>query len=84
MSERSEGLAAKFEQPNNDVIATVEAASDEQWAATCEEEGWSVAVTAHHIGSGYTPLTGLVQAMASGAAWERARYSPDISRNFSL
>jgi len=66
MAERAEALAAKFEAANNDVIATVEAASDEHWAAVCAEEGWPVGVVAHHIGSGHTPITGLVQALAAG------------------
>ena len=67
MAERAEALAAKFEAANNDVIATVEAASDEQWAATCADEGWSVGVVAHHIAGGTPLITGLVQALASGA-----------------
>ncbi len=67
MSERSEALAAKFEQANNDVIATVEQASDDQWKAVCADEGWSVGVTAHHIASGTPLISGLVQALASGA-----------------
>ena len=67
MAERAEALAAKFEQANNAVISMVEQVSDDQWKANCEEEGWPVGVTAHHIGSGYTPITGLIQALASGA-----------------
>lgn len=67
MAERAETLANKLETANNDAISTVGACSDEQWGKTCAEEGWTVAVTAHHIASGYAPLTGLVQAMASGA-----------------
>ena len=67
MAERAEELAAKFEQANNDTIATIEGMSSAQWTASCEDEGWSAAVTAHHIASGYTPLTGLIQAVANGA-----------------
>ena len=67
MAERAETLAAKIEQANSDAIATIEGMSGDQWTASCEDEGWSVAVTAHHIASGYTPLTGLVQAVANGA-----------------
>ena len=40
MTERAEALVTKFEAANNDVIATVEAASDEQWAAICAAEGY--------------------------------------------
>lgn len=66
MSQRAEALAAKFEQANNDVIAAVEGCSDGQWSATCQDEGWSVAATAHHIAGGYPLITGLAQAMAGG------------------
>ncbi len=66
MAERAEALAAKFEEANNDVISMVESASDEQWKAICADEGWSVGVTAHHIGGGHPLIAGLVQALASG------------------
>jgi hypothetical protein len=52
MAERAEALAGKFEAENNELIATVEAASDEQWAAVTSDDGWSVGVVAHHVGSG--------------------------------
>ena len=67
MAERAEALAGKFEAVNGDVIATVEAASDEQWAAVTSEEGWPVGVVAHHVGGGYPLLAGLIQGLASGA-----------------
>ncbi len=67
MAERAEALAAKFEAVNGDVIATVEAATDEQWATTCVVEGWSVGVVAHHIGEGYPLIARLIQALGSGA-----------------
>ena len=67
MAGRAEALAAKIDQANNDAVATIDGLSSDQWAATCADEGWSVAVTTHHIASGYTPLTGLVQAVANGA-----------------
>ena len=67
MAERAEALAAKFEAVNGDVIATVDAASDEHWAAICAVEGWSVGVVAHHIGEGYPLITALIQALGSGA-----------------
>jgi ubiquinone/menaquinone biosynthesis C-methylase UbiE/uncharacterized damage-inducible protein DinB len=63
---RVETLAAKFMAVNDDVIATVEAASDEQWKATCADEGWTVGVVAHHIGEGYPLITALIQALGSG------------------
>ena len=67
MAERAEALAVKFEAVNGDVIATVEAASDQHWAAVTTEEGWPVGVVAHHIGEGYPLITALIQALGSGA-----------------
>ncbi len=67
MAERAEALASKFEASNNDLIATVAAASDEQWAAVASDEGWSVGTIAHHVGGGYPLIAGLVGALASGA-----------------
>lgn len=67
MAERAEALANKLEQANDDTIAAIGACSDEQWGKTCADEGWTVAVTAHHIASGYAPMTGLIQGLASGA-----------------
>jgi uncharacterized damage-inducible protein DinB len=66
VSDRAEKLATQFEQLNADLISTIEGCSDEQWRATCQEENWPVAVTAHHIASGYTPIVGLLKGMAAG------------------
>ena len=67
MAERAETLANRLDQANDETIAAVGACSDDQWGKTCADEGWTVAVTAHHIASGYAPMTGLIQALASGA-----------------
>jgi hypothetical protein len=66
MSERAAALAAAFEQANNDVIATVEGCSPDQWGRTCKDEGWSVAVAAHHIAISHPGIFGLVQLIANG------------------
>lgn len=66
MSERAEQLASKFEALNNDLITFVEGCSDDQWAKTTKEEGWSVGATAHHVAVGYAPITGLIQGLAAG------------------
>lgn len=66
MGARVEQLAAQLEQANNDVIATVEGLSDEQWKVMTEEEGRNVAVLAHHIASSHEGLSRLVQALAHG------------------
>ena len=66
MSERAEALARRFEQTNEELIATVQSCSDEQWRKTCPGEQWSVGVTAHHVGTSYGPIAGFVQALATG------------------
>ncbi|MGE3910280.1 MAG: DinB family protein [Chloroflexota bacterium] len=66
MSERAEQLASTFEAANNGLIAAVEGCSDEQLRATCPDEGWSVAVAAHHVAASHGPLSQLVGLIASG------------------
>lgn len=68
MSERARALAEQFEQANNDVIAAVEACSDEQWRATCKDEGWSVATTAHHVGGGHAVIADFANKIGNGEA----------------
>ncbi len=74
VSQRAEMLARQFEGANQEVIATVEGLSDRQWRALCEGEGWTVAVTAHHIAVNYGITAGLARAMTEGQApavtWE--------------
>jgi hypothetical protein len=67
MGARGEQLAAQLEQANNDVIATIQGLSDEQWKAVTSEEGWSVGVLAHHIATSHEGISGLVQALGNGA-----------------
>ena len=66
MSGRSEALAERLERINDEVMATVEACSDEQWRAACQGEGWSVGVTAHHIAAAYEPIAHFVQVVGTG------------------
>jgi hypothetical protein len=66
MGARAEALAERFEAINREFIATVEAASPEDWGRTCQAEDWSVGVTAHHIGVSSGAVAGFVQAIATG------------------
>jgi hypothetical protein len=66
VSERAEALASAFESANNAVIAAVEGCSADQWKATCQEEGWPVAVAAHHVAATHESIMGLVQLVADG------------------
>ena len=66
MSERAATLADQFERVNNELIATIEACSDEQWKNACAGETWSVGVTAHHVASNFEPVAQLAQLVANG------------------
>lgn len=66
MSERAATLATAFENANNELIAAVEACSDEQWRQTCSAEGWSVAVTSHHVAKSHQAIAGFIEMIANG------------------
>ena len=65
MSEAEE-IAGRLEELNAQLIAAVEACSDDAWATTTEAEGWTAAALAHHVGVGHETIFGLVQAIATG------------------
>ena len=67
MSQRATDLASRLEKTNDDVIALVESLSEGQWRGTTNEEGWTVAATAHHIAATYGAVVPLIQGLASGA-----------------
>ena len=66
MGERAATLADQLERVNNDLIATIEGCSDEQWKNACAGETWSVGVTAHHVASNLEPVAQLAQLVANG------------------
>jgi uncharacterized damage-inducible protein DinB len=66
MSERARVLAERFEQANQELIVTVERASDAQWQTKTAGEGWSVGVVAHHVAVSHPGIAGLVRKIASG------------------
>ncbi len=66
MGERAEALAAQFERLIGELMAEIEQSSDKQWRLNCKDEGWSVAVTAHHIAAGTSRIAGGVRIIASG------------------
>ncbi len=66
MSERAEALAAQFERLSNELRAEIDQYSDDQWRLSCKDEGWSVAVTAHHIAAGNSRIAGGVRMIALG------------------
>ena len=66
MSERATSLADQLERVNEDLIATIEACSDEQWKSACAGETWSVGVTAHHVATNHEGVAQLVRVVANG------------------
>ena len=66
MAGRSGELADRFEQAVGELIATVEACPDGRWGATCGDEGWTVAATAHHIGTQWPLEREYISAAAEG------------------
>ena len=66
MSERATALADQLQRVNDDLIATIERCSDEQWKNACAGETWSVGVTAHHVASTHGGVSQLVRMVANG------------------
>lgn len=65
-SERAQALADQFVAANNEMIATVEGLSEEQWRTTMADEGRPVAVVAHHVAGALRAVSGWVRTVASG------------------
>jgi hypothetical protein len=68
VAQRSEEFAKRFEQVNSEFTRAVESSSDGQWRAVCKDEGRAVGVTAHHVAVSHVGISGLVGAIAAGAA----------------
>ena len=66
MSERATTLADQLERVNDDLIATIEGCTDEQWQNACAGETWSVGVTAHHVATSTRDVGQLVRMVANG------------------
>lgn len=66
MGERAEQLAGEFDQANQELIACIESVSDDELRHTCGGDERSVAVLAHHVASGYVPISEWVQTIANG------------------
>lgn len=66
MSQRGEDLSKKIEAFRDDVIAFVDALSDEEWNAKCEWEDWAAGVTARHIGAGHFRIFELAGMVLAG------------------
>jgi len=94
VSARAEELARRFEQTHQEMIAAVEGCSDAQWRATCPDEGWSVAVTSHHVARAVPGHVERIRRVADGqplnlGSWDtvhannarRAEQYADVARD---
>ncbi len=68
LSTRAQALAARIEQGARELAAVIEECSPACWEAVCPAEGWTVAVTAHHVASMYPIELNVVHVLASGQA----------------
>jgi hypothetical protein len=66
MAERAEFLAKRFLQTNEEVLAVVEACSDDQWKMICVKEGESVGLVTYHIAGAYIVEMELMKASLTG------------------
>jgi hypothetical protein len=62
----AEALAQRFEEALHRLVVLLERCSAEQWRIVCPDEGWSVGVTAHHVGGSFRFVTGLIHALLAG------------------
>lgn len=65
-SNKVQALAKRFDLFNRQLISFVEQCADADWRKVTKAEGWSVGVTAHHIGVMHYPLIEWVQLLVEG------------------
>ncbi|HEY7801832.1 MAG TPA: DinB family protein [Dehalococcoidia bacterium] len=63
MGNKSDALAAKFEQTSKDFQSRIEALTPQEWQAKTPE-GWTVAACAHHAAISSAPLSMMASAIA--------------------
>jgi uncharacterized damage-inducible protein DinB len=67
MTATQANIAADYQSLIDDVIATVERCSDEQWRASTAPEQWSVGVVAHHIANTQLFVIESIQNVVNGS-----------------
>src|SRR5215475_14077212 len=68
MGAKGEAFAKQLEAKVKDAVALLEGMTDADWGKTTAGEGWTVAVTAHHIARSYEPVTHIIKTIAAGQA----------------
>jgi len=66
MSQRSEELAERFTNFNDEIIAFVEGCTDEAWRRVCKGEEWPVAVVARHVAATHYGVLDLAKLIVGG------------------
>ena len=66
MGTQGAALADQFEQAVSEFAKTIEGLSEEQWCATCNDEGWTVAGTAQHVSGQFGLEKEFISAAAEG------------------
>ena len=66
MSQRAEDLSKRIETFKDEVIAFVDALSDEEFNKECKTEEWTAGVTARHIGASHFGIFGLAGMVLEG------------------
>lgn len=72
---RAATLAEQFEMATAELVQAVEAYLDGEWHKVHGDEGWTVAATAHHVGSQFPLEKEYITAAAEGG--DRPGYSWD-------
>ena len=65
---RSERFAAQFKAVNDELMVLVDNCTPDEWRRTSVEEGWSVAVVAHHIATSSQAFRKLVEEVAANVS----------------
>ena len=76
MTTRGEQLASDFEAANEELITAMSGMNDEQWRRTCEGEGWTTGVTAHHVVSTREAVLDIVRLL--GTSPGKVDFTPDM------
>jgi hypothetical protein len=66
MSTRSENLARRVQQANDDLLRAVESTTEEKWNAKCADGEWSRGFAAFHAATSIGFGTGILQGIAEG------------------